>query len=261
MPQTRRGGGLIDVVIDVKNATRATLRAAGFDIIRYKPHCSPEAALAKMLRHHRIDILVDVGANEGQYAQLIRQIGFDGRIISFEPLRVAHQRLEMAASRDPMWNVAPRIALGDQEGEVEINVASNGGASSSILRMLDAHKRAAPEVKYIGSETVSISRLDRVARTFLGDDSQKIFLKLDVQGYEMQVLRGSEGLLDRIVGAQLEVSLAPLYEGQPLLASVGDYMSSKGFEIWGIVPGFVDDSSGRMLQLDVIFFRTLPQRL
>jgi len=239
-----------------KQTLRGLLRPAGLDLIRWRPQSSPQAALARMLNQHCVNTILDVGANEGQYAKFMRELGFVGRIVSFEPTSIAHERLRVSAANDRSWTIAPRMALGDHEGEVRINVASNGGASSSIFPMLEAHQRAAPDVRYVGSEVVPIFRLDSVAGSVLEDEEKNIFLKVDVQGYELQVLHGAEGMLDRIVGAQLEVTFAPLYEGQALLPTLSDYMLKTGFEIWGIIPGLADDSSGRMLQADVIFFRS-----
>ena len=241
---------------DTKQAIRGALRQVGLDLIRWVLQSSPEAALARMLRQHGVDTVLDVGANEGQDARFMRQLGFGGRIISFEPLAVAHQRLQRYAANDPLWTVGPRMALGDHEGEVRINVASNGGASSSILGMLETHEQAAPDVRYVGTEVVPISRLDFLPSGFLQNGEKQIFLKVDVQGYELQVLDGAKELLKRIVGAQLEVSFVALYKGQALVPPLIDYMMRKGFEIWGIIPGFTDNSSGRMLQADLIFFRS-----
>jgi FkbM family methyltransferase len=239
-----------------KQITRGMLRSVGLDLIRWTPQSSTEAALAKMFIKRCVDTVIDAGANEGQYARLMRHMGFSGKIISFEPLSSAHERLQESAAADPMWKVAPRMALGDHEGEVSIHVASNGGASSSIFGMLEMHKSAAPDVRYVGSELVPISRLDSIVGGFLQDEEKSIFLKVDVQGYELQVLDGANELLKRIVGAQLEVSFVSLYQGQALLPTLIDYMMRRGFEIWGIIPGFTDNSSGRMLQADVIFFRS-----
>jgi FkbM family methyltransferase len=250
---THRG---YDMSTGTKKAIRGVLRQVGLDLIHWTPQSSPEAALAKMLRRNGVGTVLDVGANEGQYALFMRQLGFGGRIISFEPLIVAHERLQQSAANDILWTVAPRMALGDHEGEVRMNVASNGGASSSILGMLETHQQAAPDVRCIGTEVVSMSRLDSIARGYLRDEEKDIFLKVDVQGYELQVLDGANELLKRIVGAQLEVSFVALYQGQALLPTLIDYMMRKGFEVWGIIPGFADNSSGRMLQADVIFFRS-----
>jgi FkbM family methyltransferase len=237
----------------VKNATRSTLRRIGLDVIRYNPQKSHEAALAKLLAAREIDTVLDIGANQGQYATMVRRAGFRGKIISFEPLPEAHSKLTQAAARDPLWTVAPRMALGDHDGTLLMHVAGNS-ASSSALPMLDAHLRAAPESAYIGSEKVRVSKLDGVAEE-LRVGGQNLFLKIDVQGFEPQVLRGAERLLDRIQGVQLELSLVPLYEGETLFLSLVDSLAGKGFELWALIPGFIDNETGRTLQVDGIFFR------
>ena len=237
-----------------KNVIQGTLRSVGLELVRWKPQSSPKAALVRMLAQHRIDTVLDVGANEGQYARLLRDLGFGGRIISFEPCAPAHKRLQQCARRDALWTIAPRGALGNQEGQIRLNVASNGGQSSSVLPMLEARKRAAPDAVYVGSDVVRITRLDRSASEHLAE-AKNVFLKVDVQGYELEVLQGATDLLPKIVGAQLELSLVPLYQGQALFSELIDRMRGEGFSIWGIMPGLVDNSSGRLLQTDVIFFR------
>lgn len=238
----------------IKRDIRAVIRRLGVDLVRWRPQSSPEAGLARMLALHRVDTVLDVGANGGQYALLLREIGYCGRIISFEPLTAAHNRLQRAAADDPLWAVVSRMAIGDQEGDIQINVASNNGASSSILRMLEAHQRAAPDVAYVGLETVPIHRLDGVVETFLAN-ARNVFLKVDVQGYELQVLRGARELIRRLEGIQLELSLVPLYEGQMLFSDLIDYVRGQDFDVWGVIPGLADNSNGRLLQADVIFFR------
>jgi len=237
----------------MRQQIKKALRHLGVDFVRWRPESSPRAALRRMLDRHLIDTVLDVGANEGQYARFLREIGFDGRIISFEPLTSAYQRLLRSAAKDASWIVAPRTALGKEEGEIRLNIASNG-ASSSLLSMLSAHRTAAPEIDFVSREVVPIARLDCAARDLLGD-ARNVFLKVDVQGSEFEVLQGAEELLPRLAGLQLELSFVPLYEGQALFFELADFVERKGFGIWGITPGFVDRSSGRLLQIDGIFFR------
>ena len=242
------------VSTEAKKIIKAATRSLGFDVITWKPQSSSDAALARMLAHHEIDVVLDVGANEGQYARYLRGIGFRGRIVSFEPCSATHERLRISASRDAMWTAAPRAALGNREGQIRLNVASNGGASSSVLPILEEHRNAAPWVDYVRSEMVSITRLDRAAAELLSKE-HRIFLKVDVQGYELEVLEGAPELLPRILGVQLELSLVSLYEGQALFPVLMDFMQQRGFQIWGIMPGLMSNSTGRLLQTDVIFFR------
>jgi FkbM family methyltransferase len=237
-----------------KKVVQGTLRPLGLELIRWKPQTSPQAALARTLAHQRVDTVLDVGANEGQYARLLRELGFAGRIVSFEPCAIAYKRLQEAARADASWVLAPRGAIGDREGHIRLNRTSNGGQSSSVLPMLETHRRAAPDASPAGSEIVPISRLDHAVNGLLAG-ARRIFLKIDVQGYEAQVLRGAGDVLARIVGAQIELSLVPLYDGQALFPELFDLMRGSGFTIWGLVPGLVDNSSGRLLQTDVVFFR------
>jgi FkbM family methyltransferase len=207
----------------------------------------------KLLSYHGIDSIIDVGANNGGYGRLLRERGFTGSILSFEPLADAHAQLRAAAARSKNWHVAPRMALGAEEGEVEINVAGNS-TSSSVLPMEERHASAAPQSRYVGVQRVPLRRLDDVGHDVIRQ-GKSILLKIDTQGYEMPVLMGAGPVLDRVCGLQLELSLAPLYDGQVLYREMMDWLSGKGFELWNVMPGFVDQRSGRMLQMDGVFFR------
>jgi len=199
-----------------------------------------------------IDLVFDVGANTGQFAREIRDGGFKGRIVSFEPLSVAYKALTAAAAGDPMWSVHKRCALGDREGSVKLNVAGNS-VSSSILEMAAAHAAAAPDSVYVGHEQTALLTLDSIAQKYLGG-SHRPFLKMDTQGFEWQVLTGAEQTLPSIRGVLCELSLVLLYEGQPLWRDMVDRLAAAGFTLWAFQPGFMD-RRGRNLQCDAIFFR------
>lgn len=229
-------------------------RKFGVDIRAYRPARSEAARLARMLACHRIDTVLDVGANTGQFAAYLRSIGYRGRIVCFEPLSAAHAALERFAAKDPGITVAPRQALGESSGVVNINVSANS-ESSSILSVSDAHLKAEPKVKAVAVETVPLNRLDAAAVDYLSP-ANRVFLKIDVQGYELQVLAGAADLLSRIVGLQLELSLHPLYQGEPLYREVIDAVESLGYSLFDLNPCFSDDETGRTYQVDGIFFRS-----
>jgi FkbM family methyltransferase len=199
-----------------------------------------------------IDLVFDVGANTGQFAREIRDNGFRGRIVSFEPLSLAHRELTAAAASDPLWSVHERCALGDKEGSAVLNIAGNS-VSSSVLEMAAAHEDAAPGSKYVGREETALATLDSVADRYLGS-SERPFLKIDTQGFEWQVLTGAEKTLPSIRGVLCELSLVTLYEGQHLWRDVVDRLEESGFTLWGVQPSFMDQR-GRNLQADAIFFR------
>ncbi|MGZ5800841.1 MAG: FkbM family methyltransferase, partial [Burkholderiaceae bacterium] len=223
------------------------------DLHRYRPERFAINQFITMLLMHEVNLIFDVGANIGQYAKEIREAGYRGRIISFEPLSAAHDQLLVASRNDSQWEIAPRAAIGNSDEEIDIHVAGNS-ASSSVLGMCAAHVDAAPESRYIGSERVQLRRLDSFASNYFEANSVP-FLKIDTQGYEDRVLDGTTGLLDRFVGLQLELSLVRLYEGQCLYDEMIAKLQALGFELWAIAPVFFDPMSKRLLQIDATFFR------
>ncbi|MGH6803505.1 MAG: FkbM family methyltransferase [Methyloceanibacter sp.] len=232
---------------------RRTANRFGIDVKRHRPTASEAGRLSTMLASHGVDLVLDVGANTGQFALSLREAGYAGRLVSFEPLSTAHAQLLQTSRDDPQWEIAPRVAIGDHEGEIEIHIAGNS-VSSSVLEMLDSHAGAAPGSAYVGRERAQLSTLDTLARDYLSLGTVP-FLKIDTQGYEDRVLDGATELLAKAHGLQLELSLVPLYEGQQLFDVLSERLRALGFSIWAIWPGFFDPRSGRMLQVDTTFFR------
>jgi FkbM family methyltransferase len=237
----------------LKHTLKQWALRCGIEVRRYNAIESSEARLGHQLKLHRVGLVLDVGANDGGYGRLLRGLGYRGEIVSFEPLSDAHAALSRATAADPLWHVAPRMALGAENGTVTINIAGNS-ASSSVLPMGKLHAEAAPESRYTGAEPVPLCRLDSVTHPALAGGSPML-LKIDTQGFEMAVLRGAAGLLPRVAGVQVELSVVPLYEGQAAYREVIDFLEAAGFGLWNVMPGFADARSGRMLQFDGIFFR------
>lgn len=237
--------------MDFKAAIRNFFRKFGLVVHRYVP--PPPLPIISSLRKFEIDLVLDIGANKGQFGSEIRRCGYAGRIVSFEPLSDAFAELQQASMEDPLWDVYPRCALGDHNGEVEINIAGNS-ESSSILPMLESHRSAAPESAYQGKEVVPVKTLDAVAGQCLRD-ARSVFLKIDTQGFEWHVLDGARETLPNVRGVLVELSLVPLYEGQHLWREVMARLEAEGFTLWAFQPVFSDQVSGRTLQVDGIFYR------
>lgn len=235
-----------------KHRLRLGLRRFGVEVSRYRP----TTPLVSLLERFGIETVIDIGANDGGFGTLIRSAGYRGRIVSFEPLSSPFKALSRAIAHDPMWT-AYQYAIGDQDREVEINVAGNSGASSSLLPMLDAHVDAAPDAVYVGLERATMRRLDDVLPGIGLTNGDRMFVKIDVQGFESMVLDGAPKLLAEggIVGLQLELSIVPLYEGSMTYREGLDRIEALGMRLMGIEPGFLDPRSGQLLQFDGIFFR------
>jgi FkbM family methyltransferase len=229
-------------------AVKAAGRRAGIELLRFNPTNSLDAARPLVLRDQGVDLVVDVGANEGQWARELRTEGYRGTIVSFEPLAAAHERLARAAHGDAAWMVQRR-ALGDHDGEGRLNVAANAGASSSLLPMAETHERVAPAARYVAWETVPVSRLDTVELP----PGQRLMLKLDVQGGERAVLAGAHATLERVCVVECELSLVELYDGQALMGEIVAWLGEMGFALWGLRPGLADAVRGRLLQADGLF--------
>ena len=230
------------------------IRSLGFDLRRFNPENSDAAQFKRMLLTHGVNLILDVGANVGQFGQSLRDLGFKGRIVSFEPLSEARSRLLKTSEADLMWDVAPQAAIGAEDGEIEIHIAGNS-VSSSVLDMLDAHSTAAPDSVYVGSERVPLRQLDLLAMDYIRPESV-VFLKIDTQGYEDKVLNGASHVLDRVVGLQLELSLLPLYDGQVLFKKMLERIESMGFDLWSLTSPIIDSTNGRFLQIDATFFKS-----
>ena len=230
------------------------LHRVGFELRRFSVEQSENARFISMLRTHNVNLIFDVGANAGQFGVLLREIGFDGKIVSFEPLSDAREILLNISKNDPLWQIALQTAIGEENGEIEIQIAGNS-QSSSVLDMLDTHVRAAPDSKYIGKEKVALRKLDSIAPDYM-DSNSIAFIKIDTQGYETQVMNGAKKLMSQIVGLQVEISLVPLYKGQCLFDEMLKKLKNDGFELWSISTVFSDPNTAQLLQVDATFFRT-----
>jgi FkbM family methyltransferase len=238
----------------VKAFLHKLLQRFGYDIHRFHAAALPEAQLAYALRTRGFNLVLDVGANAGQFGLKLRDHGYAGRIVSFEPLAGPWQRLAELAAADGSWEVAERAAVGDRDGEIDIHVSANS-FSSSALAVLEAHLRTAPESRPVGRERAPLRRLDGIAAPYLRPDSITL-LKIDTQGFEDKVLDGAAGIMRRIDGMQLELSLVPLYADQKLMPEMFERLRGLGFALWGAWPELVDPATGRVLQVDATFFRS-----
>ena len=215
-------------------------------------------AISRQVRHgfyepyffNKVDLILDVGANTGQFAIELRTMGYKKKIISFEPLSEAHESLVRAAQRDSDWEIYRRCALGAISATTLIYESQNS-VSSSLRVMKEAHLAAAPNSKITGSEEVQVIPLKDIYQS-LGGIGQVVALKIDTQGFELDVLLGLGKFVSQVKLVQLELSLVELYDKQALHLELLEFLDSNGFQVWSIKPGFTDPATGRLLQYDAV---------
>ncbi len=239
----------------VKEKFKKSIHAAGWDLIRYNVHTSEDVLINTILKHFNIETIIDVGANEGQYAQGVFSHGYKGKIFSFEPIPSVFKKLKKKASRNENWEVF-QSGVGSRESEIMMNITKNL-TSSSVLTVGELSLNAQPDTQITHQEKIEITTLD----IFFSDEGKirsNTLLKLDTQGYELEAMKGAQNLLNKIKLVQVEMSYAPVYEGGPLYRDITSFLESRGFSIYTILPGFRNPDTGRMLQADGIFIKENP---
>jgi FkbM family methyltransferase len=227
---------------------RRLLRRVGIDVVAYKPRNYPHLRRPELIHDLVIDLVVDGGASDGAWASRLRDEGYSGRILSIEPHASSFAELERRAVGDTLWECR-RVALGAEPGSVDLNVAGIHQASSTLpmaARQAQLEARSA----YIGTEQVERARLDDTV-----GDVGRVFLKLDVQGAELEALRGATRTLESTQAVEVELSTATLYEGQALVHDVLAYLYDAGFELIGLEPSYRERSTGDLLQANGLLRR------
>lgn len=229
-----------------KTAIRSVVRPLGYDIV---PFGSSWHDLQRRFLTDA-DLLVDVGANTGQYVDLVTSLGYLGPIVSFEPGLSAFSILKDRAAHRPNWQTF-RTAIGHEIGEMPLNISANS-TSSSLLAVTPEHVAAAPRSGATRDEMVPVTTLDAALTDIPG---RRLWLKLDVQGYEKFALLGAEDTLRRTQYAQCELSLRPLYENQADYIDICATFRAAGLDLVHVQPGYQDPKSGRCQQMEGLFAR------
>lgn len=229
---------------------RAFNSVLGIEIIKY-PTNELDRRI-KLINNYNINVVLDIGANIGQYGSEMRNLGFKGEIISFEPMKIAFEKLQKNASRDYNWKVF-NYSIGERDGEAEINIAKNS-VSSSLLDNLPQLTESAPQATFVEKETIKIKKLDSVFDS-LDLSGKNIYLKIDTQGYEEMVLLGAEKSLEFVTGIQIEMSFIPSYKGSITFDKMKTKLNDLGFHLLAIENGFYDKKTGKQLEIDGVFYK------
>jgi len=235
---------------------RAWLQGWGYDVTPIVRHQEEPIAvhIKRVLEALNINCVLDVGANEGQYAAMLRRNGYSGHILSFEPVQANFEALQRRHGKDAKWQ-GYDFALGSEEGTSEIQVTQHTVFSSFLSPNLFSQERFGGGSQVSSTQQVVIKRLDRI----FGDLTKaipepRIFLKMDTQGYDLEVLRGAEGCLDRIPALQTEISMLPIYDNMPSHIEMLAELQSRQYVLTGMFP-INEDELLRPVEFDCVAVR------
>lgn len=233
----------------MKQHLKKLLNRYGIDIRRTGPRGTP--GLPEFLAERRIETVLDVGANIGQFGTILRKQGYRGRIISFEPIRAVFETLKAVADRDGNWE-AHNYAFGSASAVKNIQISENT-EFSSLLDQTPAAQEFDPRAQVIRQEPVEVKRLDDEFASLRAD---RVFLKIDAQGYEWEILEGAPATLKLILGIQVELPLTHLYKGVWSLTEALEYLLQRGFILAQVRPVNYDNKDWvSMVEIDCMFRR------
>jgi len=210
--------------------------------------------LCLRLRNQGINpsLIFDVGANTGQFAVAATSIWPSARIVSYEPQRELFLLLETKAKKYP--RIEPRnIALGAKPEKVAVMHLTSQRASSSLLRLGDGHKQAEPGVSEVGVEHVRVCTLEEEINKAPAEGCA--LLKMDVQGYEQNVLLGARDKLSFFDWIVFETSCFPLYEGETTFEEISHWLRESGFVFYGPMDVHLAATTGKLRQFEALFRR------
>jgi FkbM family methyltransferase len=242
------------VIAAFKRRVRQVIGRFGYDVVP-----SRDLEGHTFVRHlqelfGKLDIqcVLDVGANRGQYRHLLRdRVGYQGLIISFEPLSRNVASLREQAEADPRWIIRGH-ALGTENTEMEINVMKADGLSS----FRSPHPAMVPMFRPVNvierRERVEVRRLDSVIGELGGARAlRNVYLKLDTQGFDLEVVRGAAATISKVRALQTEISMQPLYREAPSHRETLDELTERGFAVTAMYP-IVRDELMRVIEFDCV---------
>jgi len=216
--------------------------------------------LRRLFSEYDIASVIDVGANSGQYGRFLRdEVGFDGLIVSIEPLPECFQRLRVTAAPDPNW-LTLNCALGADAVTMPLNVMAYDQLSSFLAPSNDGVPHMARLNRVERTVSVAVRRLDAVIAEIekvrpLGP----MYLKLDTQGFDLEVMRGAGAAAARIRALQSELSVVPIYERMTGWETALATMQGYGFELSGLW-AVNRDPALQAVELDCVMVRPAARR-
>ena len=237
-----------------KNPLRVFANAFGYELfnLRRRQHFDLERHIAGLLDLYSINCVIDVGANAGQFGTSLRKQGYGGYIFSFEPIKATYQKLLEISKNDHKWEVF-NYALGEEDAVKDMNVQ----AVSELSSFFEINEFGKTELggghPRLYVEAVPMKRLDQILPGLMESiDTPRIFLKVDTQGYDINVVKGTSGYIKDILILQSEMSVLPIYDGMPTYTEALSYYSGLGFAITGLYPIARDSKTCILIEFDCV---------
>lgn len=220
----------------MKATLRKLLNSAGYDLLRLRnSNFTLETNLLNVLKKKGISCIIDVGANCGQYGSFLRRIGYRGHIFSFEPVQHVFEKLQSAAKHDSKWRCF-QYALGNQEGKKEINVYRST-VFSSFFDANEYSKNIWNSLRDVYTEIVHVRKLEDIYDELTQDlGSVTCMLKMDTQGYDVNVFQGARAILGNVEALQSEIAIIKVYEEMPDGLDALKLFQEHGYYISGMFP-------------------------
>lgn len=239
----------------ILTAVKSSMETAGVSISRYPPPDSYERHLQEYFRQMQINCVLDVGAYDGRSAAGLRAAGFKGLIISFEPVPASWQQLQKTMGNDPLW-VGQPFGLSSASRKTVINTYDRGVFNSLLTLKADAEDAYSLDKLQHGQVEIELRRLDEIMDGLIAKvSSPNVFVKIDTQGHDVDVIRGAAGCLSKITGFQSEVPAVQIYEGMPSMTEALEFYQSCGFVPIGFYPVNTFNSARISPEFDVLFTR------
>jgi FkbM family methyltransferase len=240
---------------------RELLRKAGLDVARWPRRPDDTVmdwSLTQVLRALDINCVIDVGGNAGGFGGHLRELGYAGRIVSFEPSPSSLPALTKLAARDGNWRVRP-VGLSSEPGSAELNLYQWSVLDSLHAKRPDLGDRQPHLVAgfgQTGTATVTLSTLADEYHGIIADlEEPRVLLKSDTQGHDLEVLAGAKGLAPEIAAVFVELSAQALYDGQPSMTRVIDALLAEGFSPVAFQPVGRSADELRVIEFDGLFMR------
>ncbi len=226
-------------------------RSLGFDFYALKDKSDGELLRLRWLKERNIKTVLDIGANEGQFALMIRELLPQATICSFEPIPTCYKQLLTNFTNDKAFK-GFNFAIGEKDETIEMNI-NDFTPSSSLLEIEELHVENFKHTAHSKKQQIQVKSLDGLAGEL--NVAKPYMVKIDTQGYEDKVIKGGQKLLAAADVIFIELTYSPLYKEQTLFDDIYNDLVKLGFRYHGNFEELLSPINGAVLQSDGVFIK------